>query len=546
MIYLFLTTGCAVDRCAPGGPQVDGELHSRIQHGLGPNCCGETVIPGDVVLEDGIAPDEAVAVALWNNSAFNATLAQLGIARGDLIQAGLLRNPQFQLLLPGGTKQLEWALFLPIDAMLLRERRLDMTQREVNRVAEQLVQNGLDLVRDVRVAHADLALAHDRASLARDAVELRQRIADLTQKQLDAGDISELEATTAKIALKQAEADAGALNHAVAQAEARLKQLMSIGKMPVTLTPVLADPPSPVTQDLDSLVAEASSSRPDLRAATFAVAAAKHRAELARKQWLRFDAVADANSGGAGPSNFGPGLRFDIPIFDHNQGGVHSADWSVNQAVQNYNAIHDQIVADVQTSYSQYQQADENRAQLRYNVLTSLDEAVRLADKAFAGGGTSYFLVLQTTTQYLDARVREIQLTADLRRAAANLDRSVGRNLTWQQFPSLEPEFVPFLEEISPASHAESAESTSEPNIIILSKDGSALFSGSADRVRVGEALRRIADELEAGKVSSGGTIKPASFGDNSSESDRARPKDRGRKLWTPVDGLFSDSRSSQ
>ena len=497
LVCLTVTTGCAVNRCAPGHPQVDGELQARVQRGLGPIRCGETTLPADVLFEDGLAPDEAVAVALWNNSAFNATLAQLGIARGDLIQAGLLRNPQFQLFLPGGSKQLEWALFLPIDAMLLRERRLDMTQREVCRVAAQLVQNGLDLVRDVRVAHADLALAHDRAALASEAVKLRQSIADLTQKQLDAGDISELEAMTARIALRQAEADAGALNHAVSQAEARLKQLMSIGAMPVTLTPVLADPPTSVAQPLESLLAEASSCRPDLRAAAFAVAAARHRARLARKQWLRFDAVADSNSGGAGPSNFGPGMRLDLPIFDRNQGGVHSADWSVNLAVQNYNAVHDQIVADVQISYSQYQQADENLRQLRTKVLASLDEAVELAGKAFGGGGVSYFLVLQTTTQYLDARVREIQLVADFRRAAANLDRSVGRNITWQQLPAVELEVVPLIDDVSAASHSEPVESGSEPDRVILSKDGSALSGRSGDRVRVGRTRRRIADSLE-------------------------------------------------
>jgi cobalt-zinc-cadmium efflux system outer membrane protein len=253
-----------------------------------------------------------------------------------------------------------------------------------------------------------------------------------------------------------------------------------------------------LTQELDSLIAEATSARPDLRAASFAIAAAQQRASLARKQWLRFDLVGDANSGGAGPTNFGPGLRFDIPIFDRNQGGVHSADWMVNQATQNYNAIYDQVVADVQVSYSQYHQANENLTQLRTSVLTSLDQAVRLAGKAFSGGGTSYFLVLQTTTQYLDARVREIQLSADLRRAAANLDRSVGRNVTWQQPQLVGPERTPFVEDVTPPSQSRRVESDSEPNILILSKDGSALFSGRSDRQQVGNALRRIADQLEA------------------------------------------------
>jgi cobalt-zinc-cadmium efflux system outer membrane protein len=516
LVCLTLTTGCAVERCAPGRPQVDAELMSRVQHGVGPSSCVEPAIPADVDFADGVSPDEAVAVALWNNSAFNATLARLGISRGDLIQAGLLRNPQFLLLLPGGTKQLEWALFLPVEALLLRETRLDMSEREVCRVAEELVQNGLDLVRDVRVAHTDLAFAIERASLAEEAVQLRQRIADLTQKQLGAGDISELEAASAVIAAKQAEADAAGLRLAVAQAEARLKQLMGLGRLSDNLTPILNHPPAALPPDLELLISEATASRPDLRAASFAVAAAQDRAELARKQWLRFDLVADKNAGGAGPTNFGPGFRFDIPIFDRNQGGVHSADWTVYQATQNYNAVRDQIISDVQTAYWQYRQADENLTLLRANVLTSLDETVTLAGKAFSDGGTSYFLVLQTTSQYLDARVRELQLTADLRRAAANLDRSVGRNLTWEHQPPPEIETGASDNLTTPAGLSQPASDNSEPNILILSGDGSALFTGPGDRERVGETLRRIADELDASDRN-GGRRSPTEhrFGEN-------------------------------
>ena len=176
-----LLNGCHSARCAPDRLVVDAELQKRMHAGLGPSKFGaECTFPADVDVSDGLTSDEAVAVALWNNAAFNATLAQLGMVRGDLVQAGLLRNPQFQLFLPGGSKQLEYTLYLPIDAILLREQRLNMSQREVCRVAQQLVQNGLDLVRDVRVAHADLVFARERSALAHDAVDLRQRVSDLT------------------------------------------------------------------------------------------------------------------------------------------------------------------------------------------------------------------------------------------------------------------------------------------------------------------------------------------------------------------------------
>lgn len=517
-----LLAGCASTRCAPGRSQVDFELQSRVADGLGPETCGESLIPDDVLLDDGITADEAVAVALWNNSAFNATLSQLGMVRGDLVQSGLLRNPQFQILLPGGTKQLEWALFLPVDAFLLRETRLDMSEREVCRVAELLVQNGLDVVRDTRVAHADLAFAVGRAALANEAVDVRKRIADLTKKQLDAGDISELEATTARIDLLRAQADAAGLQHAVAQAEARLKQLMSIGTWSTTLQPIADEPLNNASSyELHALIDEAMTCRPDLRAASFAVEAAKKRADVSRWQWLRFDVVADANSGGAGNTNFGPGFRFDIPIFDRNQGGIMTADWSVNQAVQNYNAVRDQVVMEVQTAYSQSQQATDNLSILRSDVLTSLQQAVGLAEKAYVDGGAPYFLVLQTTSQFLDSRTQELQLVADLRRAQANLDRSVGRNLarSGQQEVVVPLEFIEETPTLPPVDEFQQTRADEgEPNILIISQDGASLFSGDTRDERIGNKLRRIADQLDAMETqplqAKSGIVSPVSFGE--------------------------------
>lgn len=514
----FLLAGCASTRCAPGRRQVDCELQSRVSNGIGPATCGESRLPDDVVLEDGVTADEAVAVALWNNSAFNATLSQLGMARGDLVQSGLLRNPQFQIFLPGGTKQLEWALFLPVDAFLLRETRLDMSEREVCRMAEQLVQNGLDVVRDTRVAHADLAFAVDRAALANEAVDVRRRIADLTRKQLNAGDISELEATTARIDFLRAQADAAGLSHAVQQAEARLKQLMSIGTWQQPLLPVSEEPLSNASRhELQALIDEATTYRPDLRAASFAVQAARKRAEVSRWQWLRFDVVADANSGGAGNTNFGSGFRFDVPVFDRNQGAIMSADWSVNQAVQNYNAVRDQIVMEVQTAYSQSQQATNNLSILRADVMTTLQEAVELAEKAYTDGGAPYFLVLQTISQYLDSRTQELQLVADLRRAHANLDRSVGRSLKRPQHREV---VVPieFMDKTPTLSAVDMQSEDGDPNILIISADGSSLFSGDTSDNRIGHKLRKIADQLDSMKVQTAGAASgmasPVSFGE--------------------------------
>ena len=160
-----------------------------------------------------------------------------------------------------------------------------------------------------------------------------------------------------------------------------------------------------------------------------AFAAEQERATVSRWRWLRFDLVTDGNHGGAGASNVGPGFRFDVPIFDRNEGGNVRADWSVYQAGQTYYGLRDRVIMEVRVAAAQSQQADENLSILQSEVMSSLQDAASLAEKAYMAGGADFFLVLQTSSQLLDTQTSELQLTNDLERARAELERSVGRRL---------------------------------------------------------------------------------------------------------------------
>ena len=100
-------------------------------------------LPAGIEMADGIDADEAVALALWNNPLFQENLSKLGLARGDLAQAGLLANPTLSVLFPLGPKQLEFTATFPLEALWLRPRRVAIARLEAERVANGLVQNGL-------------------------------------------------------------------------------------------------------------------------------------------------------------------------------------------------------------------------------------------------------------------------------------------------------------------------------------------------------------------------------------------------------------------
>src|SRR5690606_11053914 len=76
-----------------------------------------------------------------------------------------------------------------------------------------------------------------------------------------------------------------------------------------------------------------------------------------------------------------------------------------------------------------YEQARAELEIVEQKVRPQVEQAIRLAERAYREGNTPYVVVLETTRQLLDARLRQEQLRADLRRAGAELERSVGRRL---------------------------------------------------------------------------------------------------------------------
>ena len=446
LLAALAVCGCQTPERPCDHCQISSELSTRFKADLGePRQPGEVAIPAGVELSDGVSEDEAIRLAVWNNAALNETLAQLGVSRAQLLDAGLISDPEFTTFLPLGVKQLEFTVFQAVDVLWLQPVRVRAAELDLDQVSQSMVQNGLDMIRDVRIAHADLVLATDRAELSLEAAKLRQQIADLAQKRLAAGDISELEVTTSQIDAQQAKANADRARHDVNLARERLRVLLGLTQESSEVS--VESPESQVGlpldsqhSTLDSLLSEALAMRPDLRAAEIAAEAAGERAGLARKQFMNLDAVYDANSKGQrGSFESGPGLRMTLPIFNRNQGGIAIADAQWEQAARRYFTVRDQITLDVRTAYHQLLQASENLQTVRSTILPSLRTAEALARRNYEIGGAPYFLVLQTTGQFLDARLRELQLEADVRQAKAELDRAVGHRVSLPATDSDEP-----------------------------------------------------------------------------------------------------------
>lgn len=431
--------GCRGPTMPNARGRVSQDLAGRFGSGISqPKRRDEFLIPPGVVLEDGMTEDEATQIALWNNAGFQELLADLGVSRSQLFDAGLIADPQLVIFFPLSPKQLEFTIFETVNSIWLRNLRVRIAEMDLKQVSQAMVQNGLNTVRDARVAHANLVQSQQQAEVANDAAAIRTQIAELARKRLAGGDISELELTTAEIDALQAKATAARAVQDVQLSQHRLRTILGLTMLDA---PLVAIDESTIEQsypddDPDRLISSALAMRPDLRAAEIAYQAACERVGLAKRGFMILDAIYDANGSGKEGFESGPGLRFTVPIFNRNRGVVAIADAQWQRVSRQYVTVRDQITLDVRTAHTQLKQARENLELIQGQILPALQEAQRLAQRNYEDGGTDYFLVLQTTGPYLDARNRESLLLGDVRRAVAELDRSVGTRLTTKECPA--------------------------------------------------------------------------------------------------------------
>ena len=425
-------SGCAGPKSYFGPQCLATQIEERTGHRPSADTCSSLPsIPPSVDWHDGITEQEAVALALWNNPEYRELLAELGISRAGVIEAGQLANPDFWTVFPVGVKQLEFALNVPLEALWLRPERLAAAQTESQRIGNQLVQNGLDLVRDVRVAFADLALAEERLRLAHQSARLREQITELAEARLRAGSASELDVMTARIDQLIEQQLAEHSTHDVELARERLRYMMGVGLTDVEVEAVAPGEAPKVDADPETLVAEAIAARPDLWAAEFALEAARQRARLAEWDYLKLAAVfPDANGGGKRGFEAGPGLAFAVPILNQNQGAKARAAADVEKARRGCETLRQKIALEVRRAHVRVVQAREDFEKWNTTIRPASEEAVATSEKAYRDGGASLLLMLLGSRQLLDAQLRQAEAAAELRKAVAELERCVGQPVT--------------------------------------------------------------------------------------------------------------------
>ncbi len=385
-----------------------------------------TVPPG-VTLDDGVTPDEAVGVALWNNADFQAALASLGLVRADLVEAGLIRNPILSLLFPAGPKQLEWTVSWPVDTLWQRPKRIAQARLNADAAAEMLVAYGLRLIADVRLAMIDAVIAERRLALAGDQARLAETLARLAESRLRAGDISAFETRLAR--LDAARLEAVRLTHQGTRDLAVLRVRSLMGLAPESASIILADTlpgADAPCGSLPELIRTSLGARPDVRAAELRIESAGARAGLERTRVLALTAALDANAQGREGFEAGPGVVAELPVFGLNQGGRARASAEVEEASRRYLAVRAAVSAEVAGAVLALRDAEGVARALGDDWTGTSRTAREQAEHLFEAGEISLVTLLEVRQRLIETEHLHLDAAGGLARARVRLEQAVG------------------------------------------------------------------------------------------------------------------------
>ncbi|HKO57340.1 MAG TPA: TolC family protein [Thermoanaerobaculia bacterium] len=391
LLLIFLLTGCAT---VPSGiDEVQREVAQRARPAAATD--GE------------LTADKAVAIALANNPRLQATLAEVGIARAELMQANTISNPLFEAEVrwprdPFRPYELRLAQTLVDLIQLPRRRALGRAAFDAAKL--RVTSEVLRFAGDVRMRYYDALAARQQAAMSRTAFEAAQAAAELARKQHQAGNITDLELENEQARYEQAKLDL-----------ARAEQRLLLGREALGRLLVMSDVRLPAsfpelpTEELTQQQLEqvAAARRLDIDIARREADIMKRRVPLARLAALG-EITADVHyqRDAAGARTVGPGIEFPIPLFNNGAAARTRAEAEYVRAAQTLNAMLGESASQLRSANATLQEA---RARVLYYRDVLLPRRRRIVELT----KLEHNAMLIGVYQLLQARQEEAQAARD-------------------------------------------------------------------------------------------------------------------------------------
>lgn len=371
---------------------------------------------------------EAIRLALQFSPQIVANQQELAASDGTVIQAGARPNPEIQALIEDTRRESRTTTVQfsqPIELGGKRSARVSVAELGRAQTAVDVEGRRAQIRADVSDAFFGAVIAQERVQLAQASAELSGRAADAASKRVQAGKVSPVDETRAKVAHAGVRVELRQAQGELRSARQRLSALLGpaapraqVLAWQSNALPALLSPDTSLTDV------------PALRQARLEVDRRQAMVELERARripdmTLTLGAKRDQQ---VGRNQTVIGLSIPIPVLDTNRGNLL-------QALR----LHDKAEADLQatrirvetewTQLSERQRSAQAEVQaMKEEVLPGAESAWQAATTGFELGKFSFLDALDAQRTLFQARAQYLRALNELYRTTADIDRLLGTN----------------------------------------------------------------------------------------------------------------------
>ncbi len=389
--------------------------------------------------------DELLTFTVEHNPEILAAKAEIDIARGELITAGLLPNPKIEFTgrnqsipdedLSGFNYDINLSQEIPLGGKIGHRKRVAQLKLEKARLD---FQNVVRLkTAEVKKAFYAVLFNQRRQELIKEVLEVNRIILDIANKRYKAGDIPLMGVNLASVELQRTTIESLNLQNEFSQANSEL--LMALG--------IILDSGGPsgveglkvegtlskeqIQFNLTELIRFALANRPDYRSLQVAVKAAEADISLARAE-----GVPNIEVGGAFERELGNERRIGgfvsipLPLFNRNQGEIAKSLSRKDQVSLELAALKNRIEQEVRIGFTKVETGKKNLDVFQRGLIQLVRENLELNRKAFQAGEIEFLEVARAEEDFIRTNTLFLEALYNYNLALIELETAMGSQFT--------------------------------------------------------------------------------------------------------------------
>jgi outer membrane protein TolC len=283
----------------------------------------------------------------------------------------------------------------------------------------------------LRASLLEFSAAQRRAALVQNQLEVHQQVAQLLEKRRQAGAVSALEVTPARVSLLKLTSDLAEAKRQASDAHAHIAEalglpLKAIDGLEFTFDLTAAE----AGQELTSSDArtQALHTRSDILASLAEYAASQYALQLEiAKQWPDVH-IGTGYQWDQGESKWSPGLTMELPVLNRNQGPIAEAQARREESAARFLALQVRVISEIDRALANIVLVQSQLTQSEALVQTLRQQAQSM-EAVFKAGGADQLEVQSARLEFALGELSTLDAQVKFQQALGQLEEAIQRPL---------------------------------------------------------------------------------------------------------------------